>query len=99
MRIEGIALENHCDIAVLWGYVVHEPVSYSKLSAAYGLESGYHPQSGRFSASGRPYQDYEFPVIYLKVEVAHGGHIARIYLVYVLKTYICHIYLLSPVFF
>ena len=63
MRIEGVVLEDHRDVAVLCRYIVYQLVADKYISFGYLLEAGYHPQCRGLSASGRAYKYHKFLVL------------------------------------
>src|SRR4029450_3047236 len=85
VRVERVALEDHRDVAVLGGHVVHDPVPDADGPLGDVLEARDHPQGGRLPASGRTHQHHELAVLDLEVEVAHGAGPARVDLAHVLE--------------
>ena len=85
MGIEGVVLEDHGDIPVLGGHIVHHPVADEKLAVADILQAGNHPQGGGFAAAGRTHQDDKFLVLDFQVQVRNNGDAAGIGFSYVLK--------------
>ena len=51
MRIQGVVLEDHRDIAVFRRDVVHEFSVNVQLAARYLFKAGYHSQSRGFAAA------------------------------------------------
>ena len=62
VRVEGVVLEHHGDVAVAGRDVVHEPVADVDLAAGDFLEPGDHPQRRRFAAARRADQHDELAV-------------------------------------
>ena len=62
VRIEGVVLEHHGDVALLRRHGVHHPRADQDLAAGDGLEPRDHAQQRRLPAAGRADEDDEFPV-------------------------------------
>ena len=62
MRIERVALEDHRDVAVAGGHVVHDAVADAQDPLADLLEPGHHPEGGRLAAPRRPDENHELAV-------------------------------------
>ena len=69
VRVEGIGLEDHCDIAVLRRHVVHELAVDVELAAGDGLKACNHAQGRGLAAAGRSDEHDELAVLDLEVEV------------------------------
>src|SRR5256885_16236418 len=69
VRIEGVRLEDHGDVAVLGGDVVDDAVADQDLPFGDRLQPGEHPERGRFAAAGRTDKDHELLVLDVDVEV------------------------------
>ena len=69
MWIQSVVLEYHCDIAVLWLYIIDSAVINQKVTRADILQTGYHTKCGRFTASRRAYKDNKFFVLNLHIKV------------------------------
>ena len=80
--IEGVVLEDHGDVPVLGGHVVHQTAADIDLPVSDGLQPRHHPQGGGFSAAGGPHQDDELLVGDLQVEVLDRHHAVVVYLFY-----------------
>ena len=50
--VKRIVLENHCDVPVLGGNVVHQLIVDSKLALGYFLKTRHHAKSGGLAAAG-----------------------------------------------
>ena len=72
MRVEGIALEDHGDVSVLGGNVVHELAADVELTARYLLEARHHAQRRGLTAAGGAYEHHELTVRDLEVKVLDG---------------------------
>jgi hypothetical protein len=68
MRIESICLKHHCHSAVRRIDLVHLAVADPDFPLARLFEAGNDTQKGGFTAARRPYEDYEFTIIYLKAD-------------------------------
>ena len=71
VRVKGVILENHCDIAILGGDVVHELAVDIQLSLSDLFQTCDHAQRGGLTAAGGADQNDEFLIGYLKVELLH----------------------------
>ena len=96
VRIERVALEDHRDVAVLGGDVVHDPVADQEPAVADLLQSGHAAQCCRLATSGRSHQDQELAIVDLEVEVVHGEDVAGIALDHVVKGHRGHRTMLPP---
>jgi hypothetical protein len=81
MGIQSVVLEYHRDISVLGSYVVAELVADPQLALGDILKTRYHTQGSGLTATGRTYEDDEFLVSDLKVEIGNSGNAAVINLV------------------
>ena len=70
--IEGVALEDHGDIARAGGHVVHDAVV--DVDQAFGgiFQPGQHVQGGRFAAARGADQRQQLFVVHLQIEVDDG---------------------------
>ena len=68
MRIQGIVLEDHGNVAVLGGNIVHQLVTDIKLAAADEFEPGDHTQSCGFAAAGRSDQNNKLLICNFQIE-------------------------------
>ena len=93
--VEGVVLEDHGDVPVLGGHVVHHLAVDGQLAAADLLQARDHPQGGGLAAAGGTDQNDELPVRDLQVEVVHrqdallrdlqpprGGFLALLFLLF-----------------
>ena len=72
VRIQGVALEDHGDVAVLGGHVVHELAVDVQLAGGDLLQAGHHAQRGGLTAAGRANKHNELAVGDVEVEVLDG---------------------------
>jgi len=68
VRVEGVALEHHRDVAVARGNVVHHAVADGEPPLADRLQPRDHPQRGALAAARRPDQHHELLVRNLQVD-------------------------------
>src|SRR5215211_486376 len=85
VRVERVALEDHRDVPVLGGDVVHDALADPEDALGDVLEPRHHPERGRLAASRWADQDHELAVGDLEVHVVHGPGSVGIDLRYVLK--------------
>ena len=90
MGIEGVVLENHGDVTVLGGHIVHQAVTDVQLTAADVFQPGDHPQGRGFAAARRAYQNHKFLVLNLQIQIGDDGHIAGVGFVDMLECNACH---------
>ncbi len=76
VRVKRIGLENHRDPASGRLHVVHNVIPDPKLSVGHFLETGYHSEQSRFSATGRPYEDDEFSIENIKIDAVYDFNVA-----------------------
>ena len=69
MRVKSIVLEDHCDVAILGGDVVHELAVDIQLALGDLLKTCDHAQSGGLAAAGGSDQNDKFLVGDLKIEL------------------------------
>jgi hypothetical protein len=72
MRIDGVVLEHHGDIALLGFALVHHLVGNQQIAARNVFEPGDHAQSGGFAAARRADKDDEFAVFNSEVDAMDG---------------------------
>ena len=77
VRVQRVALEDHRDVAILRGDVVHDAVADLEVAVADLFEAGDHPQAGRLAAARRTDEDHELAIADLEVEVLDGGEVAE----------------------
>ncbi len=76
VRVERVALEDHGDVAVLRGHVVHDAVADGDGAVGDLLEPRDHPQGRRLAAARRPDEDHELVVLDLEVQALDDGDVA-----------------------
>jgi hypothetical protein len=72
VRIQRIVLEDHRDVAVLRGELVHHIAADLELAVRDVLEAGDHAQRRRLAAAGGPDKDHELAVLDVEAQVPHG---------------------------
>ena len=90
MRIKSVVLENHCDIPVLWLYIIDYAVTDTQLTGADILKTCDHTKCDGLTASGRTNEDDELLVRDLKVEILNSFESVRINLADILQRKTCH---------
>jgi len=70
VRVEGVVLEDHRDVAVLRWQVVDHAVAHPDLPARDVLEPGDHPEGGRLATAGGADEHDELAVPDLQIEAA-----------------------------
>ena len=70
--VQGVALEDHGDVAVLGGHLVHDLAVDGKLTARDALEAGNHAQRRGLAAAGGADKDNKLAVGDVEVEVLNG---------------------------
>ena len=78
MRIQGVVLENHGDVAVFRLDVVHFLSVDFQRTTGNILQACNHTKRRGLSASGRTYEDDEFLVSDFQVEILYGVETVRI---------------------
>ena len=96
VRVEGVGLEDHRDVAVLGLDVVDHATVDLEGAGGDVLEAGDHAQRRGLAAAGRADEDDELLVSDLKVEVLHPLIAVGVLLAYVLKCEARHVRNLSP---
>ena len=74
VRVERVVLEDHRNVAVLGGHVVHQLAVDVQLARADLLQTRHHAQRGGFAAARRADEDDELAVGNVEVEFLHGDH-------------------------
>jgi len=90
VRIQGVVLENHGDVAILGRYVVYELIADVEFAVGDLFKTRDHSQSGGFSAAGRTYENDKFLIFDVQAEIAYSSYAAGINLVNVFQSYACH---------
>jgi hypothetical protein len=91
LRVKGIVLEDHRDVAILGRQVVHHPAADLHRPAGDVLKSGYHPQGGRLPAARRADQDHELAIPDLQAQATHRLDAAGESLVDVIEHDLSHV--------
>ncbi len=78
VRVKGVVLEDHRDVAILRRHVVHQPVADVDVPLADLFQPRNHAQRGGLAATGRAYENKEFLVLDVQVDVVHGADVARV---------------------
>jgi len=73
VRVQGVRLEDHGDVAGAGRDVVDHTVADEDAAARDLLQSGEHAQRGRLPAAGRADEDEELAVADVDAEVVDGG--------------------------
>ena len=81
MRIKRVALEYHCHTALTGSHLIRSDAVDVELALADVLKSRDHSERRGLSAARRTYENYEFALFDLKVEVMHGVEAVRVDLV------------------
>ena len=77
VRVQGVALEDHGDVAVLRRLVVDDLAVDAQLALGDVLQPGDHVEGGRLPAAGRADQDDELAVGDVEVDVVHRQRTVR----------------------
>ena len=72
MRVEGVALEDHADAAVLRMEMIHAPVPEDDRAGRRPVDPRDHEQRRGFPAARRPEKGDELARPHLEVEILHG---------------------------
>ena len=72
MGIEGIALKNHCYIAIFGLQVVDHPVTDENLTFCDLLQPCDHPQGSGFATARWPNKNQKLLIGHLEVDPVHG---------------------------
>ncbi len=78
MRIQGVVLEYHSDVAILRSDVVAQPAVNIQLALGDILQAGNHAQRGGLSAAGRADQNDKFLIGDLQIHIINRQNIAVI---------------------
>ncbi|MNV83632.1 hypothetical protein D3C71_1774490 [compost metagenome] len=71
MRIQGVVLEHHCDIARFGRNIVHPHPVDKQLTRANLLQPGNHAQSCRFATARRTDKDDKLFICDFEAEILH----------------------------
>ena len=77
MRVEGVVLEDHRDVAILRSDVRHVAVADEDRAVADLLEPRYATEEGRLPAAGRADEHHELPVLDRQVDAVDGVYAVR----------------------
>ena len=80
MGIQSIVLEYHCDITILGLYIVNHPVANLQFTRRNIFQTSDHTKRCGLTASRRSYEDDEFLVCYLQIEILNRLKAVRIHL-------------------
>ena len=73
MRIQRVVLEDHRDVTILRGDLVHDPVTDPDSSLADLLEPGDHAERRGLAAAGRADEDHELALADRELELIDGA--------------------------
>ena len=71
VRVEGVALEHHGDVAVAGRDVVHDPIADPDLAGGDRLEPGDHAEQRGLAAARWPDQHQQLAVLDPEADIAH----------------------------
>ena len=91
VRIEGVVLKHHGDVAILRRDVVHDAFADPDLAVGDLFESGDHAESRGLTASGGTDEDHEFLVVDVDGNAVDGLHAAFIDLADIFKDDFSHV--------
>ncbi|MNN56534.1 hypothetical protein D3C81_1714720 [compost metagenome] len=72
VRVQGVGLEHHCDVAVLRSYIIHQTVTDVQFAGSDFFQTGNHTKGGGLTAAGAANQYYEFFIFNIQMEVFNG---------------------------
>ncbi len=75
VRIQGVALEDHRDVAILRRHVVDDAIADPERPVGDLLEPGDHPEAGCLAAARRSDEHHELAIGDLEVEIVDRGHV------------------------
>ena len=90
VRVERVVLEDHRDVAILRGEVVHDALADRDRPVADLLEAGDHAQRGRLAAARRSDEDEELAVLDVERQVLHGVDSSVVELVHFFQLNVGH---------
>ena len=73
MRVEGVVLEDHCDVAVLRLYVGDVLIANEDAARVHILKTCEHAQRGGLATTGGTDKNQEFTILNLKIELVDSG--------------------------
>jgi hypothetical protein len=90
VRIESVALENHCQVAIARVEVVDYIASDADLACGYLLESSDHAEHRRLATAGRTHEHHKLAIADLEIEVGNRTRSVVKDLSYVVELHSCH---------
>ena len=94
VRVEGVVLEDHRDVAVAGRQARNLAVADPDLPLGHHLEPGDHPQQCRLAAAGRADEDHELTALDRQIDVVDRAHVAVVDLPHPLESDLGHLELL-----
>ena len=92
MRVEGVVLEDHSDVAILRGNVGDVLIADEDATTVDVLQAREHAQGGGLAAAGGADQDEEFAVGDVEAQLVDGGLVgARVDASRVIEGNGCHV--------
>ena len=76
VRIERVALEDHRDVSILWGEVIHDAAADGDGAFRDFLETGDHPQRRRFAATRWTNEHHQLMVFDVEIEVLDDRNVS-----------------------
>ena len=76
VRVEGVALEDHADVAVFGRDLVDDTVVEADLPGGRLVDTGNHEERGRLAAAGRAEEGNELSALDVEGDVVGAGYIA-----------------------
>ena len=96
VRVQGVVLEHHRDVALSRRGVVHDPVADAQVPVGDVLEPGDHPQGRRLPAPGGADEHHELAVGHRQVELVDRLEAVRVDLRHLLEADRRHGWMPSP---
>ena len=90
VRVQRVALEHHCDVAVARRDVVDDAVADSQNALGDVLEPCDHPQRSRLATSRRPHEHHELAVLDVERDLVHGARAVRVDLAHAIERHLGH---------
>ena len=90
VRIEGVALKHHGDVAVLGQHVVDQFAVDIQFAFGDLLQAGDHAQRGGLAAARGADQHHEFLILDLQIKILDSSDVARIDLPNIAQRQACH---------
>ena len=76
MRIQGVVLEYHGEIAVLRRYIIGKTISDINVAGGHFFQAGDHSQCCGFSATARPDNHHELAIGNIQIEIVDRRNFA-----------------------